>query len=550
MSKRILDLNTISSASDDDYLVVDGSSGTRKITPENIVGNSAVAQTLANNISNASDDIEEMRSTIGSLQSAVENIPIVDPTLSQSGQAADAKETGDKINDVEISAFSSPISYSRIASTDMWTSGQGVTENTGANFSDPKYSRSAYIQYSAPTILYINSADYEFNCWAYFSNSASSATFAPKKDYNKNLVIISTKNSSTYFRIGVRRADGTNISATDITALTTAVKTFTMTDTTLEFAGVPADAKAVKDKALLFKGVLANNTDLNSVVTSGIYYVGSSYSYQHAPASSGFLIVMRQDTVVEQIFCRFRSVNGVPSDKFTLYKRDGNSSGVSQAWANSERVFSRTIAFFGDSIMWGRDGNSLSSERTVYQIPDIVADSLSVNTINYGVGGQGYMPRNDIPPAYDNISSQDLSGVDAVVMCYGVNDGYVALGDWDSTDENTVMGQFNKIINYIYTEYPGMQVIVFAPFNGTNVGTYPDYWYGPRNHQDGYPSRKIMSDTLKQACDYYWIPYIEQYDSPLNAKTITYYLPDGVHPSDDGYKLIGEWFAAKLRGLM
>ena len=78
MSKRILDLNTISSASNDDYLVVDGSSGTRKITPENIVGNSTVVQTLANNISNASDDIEEMSGTIGTLQSAVENIPIVD----------------------------------------------------------------------------------------------------------------------------------------------------------------------------------------------------------------------------------------------------------------------------------------------------------------------------------------------------------------------------------------------------------------------------------------------------------------------------------------
>lgn len=94
MSKRILDLNTISSASNDDYLVVDGSSGTRKITPENIVGNSAVAQTLANHISSASDDIGEIRSTVASLQNAVENIPLVDVTISQSGQAADAWRTG------------------------------------------------------------------------------------------------------------------------------------------------------------------------------------------------------------------------------------------------------------------------------------------------------------------------------------------------------------------------------------------------------------------------------------------------------------------------
>lgn len=77
MSKRIIDLNTISSASNDDYLVVDGSSGTRKITPENIVGNSAVAQSLLNQISDASDAIDEMQITIGTLQSEIENIPEV-----------------------------------------------------------------------------------------------------------------------------------------------------------------------------------------------------------------------------------------------------------------------------------------------------------------------------------------------------------------------------------------------------------------------------------------------------------------------------------------
>ena len=91
MSKRILDLNTISSASNDDYLVVDGNSGTRKITPENIVGNSTVAQSLLNQISDASDDIDEMQVTIGTLQSEIENIPVIDTTLTQSGEVAGAE---------------------------------------------------------------------------------------------------------------------------------------------------------------------------------------------------------------------------------------------------------------------------------------------------------------------------------------------------------------------------------------------------------------------------------------------------------------------------
>lgn len=101
--------------------------------------------------------------------------------------------------------------------------------------------------YTLPTVLYINSADYEFNCWAYSSSSTSAVTFSPKKEYDSNPVIISPKNSSTYFRIGVRRKDGVNMASSDITALTTAVKTFALTDKTLSLTGVPADAKAVSD---------------------------------------------------------------------------------------------------------------------------------------------------------------------------------------------------------------------------------------------------------------------------------------------------------------
>ena len=101
MSKRILDLNTISSASNDDYLVVDGNSGTRKITPENIVGNSTVAQSLLNQISDASDDIDEMQVTIGTLQSEIENIPVIDTTLTQSGQAAASDVVGEKLTGID-----------------------------------------------------------------------------------------------------------------------------------------------------------------------------------------------------------------------------------------------------------------------------------------------------------------------------------------------------------------------------------------------------------------------------------------------------------------
>ena len=133
MSKRILDLNTISSASNDDYLVVDGNSGTRKITPENIVGNSTVAQSLLNQISDASDDIDEMQVTIGTLQSEIENIPVIDTTLTQSGEAADALEAGKVRDDVildETTLLQASLSIAKFETYSYWTFGSRISPTT------------------------------------------------------------------------------------------------------------------------------------------------------------------------------------------------------------------------------------------------------------------------------------------------------------------------------------------------------------------------------------------------------------------------------------
>lgn len=296
---------------------------------------------------------------------------------------------------------------------------------------------------------------------------------------------------------------------------------------------------------IINRGVLDTGTDLNTVTDTGIYLLSSAFSYTNAPVTAGFLSVTKTGATVQQIILQYSSTYFGD-----VYKRGGSSSGVTADWNRLGRRFNHSIAFFGDSIMWGRDGNESAETRVSMTIPVIVRDTLGVSVANYGVSGQGYLrPGTGSQIAYDNVASRTLSNYDTIVLCYGVNDGFYVLGEWDSTDETTIMGQFNKIINYIYTQAPTMRVIVFAPFNGTNVGSYPDYWYGPRDNPP-YASRKEFSDALKQACDYYWIPYIEPYDSPLNAKTITQLLPDGVHPSETGYKLLGEWFAAKIRSVL
>ena len=216
---------------------------------------------------------------------------------------------------------------------------------------------------------------------------------------------------------------------------------------------------------------------------------------------------------------------------------------------DAERIFSTKSVFFGDSIIIGRNGDSSSGEPdfvTSMPIPKYISKALNMECVNKGVSGSGYLTGT---LAYDTISATNLSDVDYVFLNYGVNDGFKEIGTYNSTNENEVLGQFNKIINYIYDHYPSVNVVVFAPINGRNVGSFPKYWYGtvPTTAR----SRGILSARLKEACEYYNIPYVEQTKGPINGFTIqTLIGADGVHPSIEGYERLAGFYAGQLASII
>lgn len=296
---------------------------------------------------------------------------------------------------------------------------------------------------------------------------------------------------------------------------------------------------------------LPSNTDINTVTTPGIYFLGSARTYSNKPNFSDgtLLIVSKINTVILQCALNY----GIRIATFTpnIAIRWGDGS-ITSEWKYLGRRFGSRLAFVGDSIVWGRDGNGQATDRTSFNVCDTISQTLGIAVDNYGVSGMGWLQTGDgSVKAYDVISGLTLSDYDGIIISLGVNDGFKDLGTWDSTDEDTIMGQFNKCIQYIMTNKPKMRVIIIAPINGRNVGVFPDYWYGPRNNQYGYVSRKVLSDTLKQACEYYWLPYIEQYDGPINPYSIdTLIGTDGVHPSNAGYIALGQWMASKIGGLL
>lgn len=214
------------------------------------------------------------------------------------------------------------------------------------------------------------------------------------------------------------------------------------------------------------------------------------------------------------------------------------------------------VCMFGDSITLGTNGDTASPAEKNMQywmrrLTPYVID-------NMGVGSMGWVATTYNPQiAYDKISATDLTGYDVITLCYGVNDSAATMGTYDSTDETTIMGQVNKCIKYIGAQNPGARIILIAPWNGRKYGAFPDWRYAQRT--SGGFTRQELSDELKKVADYYYIGFIDQRDCPVNGfglgtvsgeKTGPYLGADNVHPSEAGYKAIGEWLSAKLMSLV
>lgn len=159
-----------------------------------------------------------------------------------------AERTKTELHETAKAIAEQAVTFSGITTGSSWTVGQGIAKSNGANFSDDKYCRTGYIQYHGAVLIYIDNDDYEFIVWEYSGSSVGSAVYAPKRgQYNYDPVMISNEHGGVNFRMAVRRIDGADIAASDVTALTSAIKTFAITDKTLTKSGVPADAKAVGD---------------------------------------------------------------------------------------------------------------------------------------------------------------------------------------------------------------------------------------------------------------------------------------------------------------
>ncbi len=218
----------------------------------------------------------------------------------------------------------------------------------------------------------------------------------------------------------------------------------------------------------------------------------------------------------------------------------------------------------GDSITYGGYAPSL----TEYYPPivgqrwvDYVAKYNGYNLTNLGVSGSGFLTGKTFRTIIDEVVAKDdtasFKNADLVTIMLGINDwkNYSVIDKMGTIDDDistggTIISELRYGLEQIIAQNPLCKIILITPLNAKlgGRGTEETNWgYGYAGGDTVGGSLKDFGDKLVEVCRYYGIQTIDMTNnSVVNRKNIASVLGDGLHPTLDGYKVIGLELARKI----
>ena len=201
------------------------------------------------------------------------------------------------------------------------------------------------------------------------------------------------------------------------------------------------------------------------------------------------------------------------------------------------------ISFLGDSITQGVGASEESKRYT-----DLFAKMTGAIVSNYGISGtriarQQKYPEYEWKPAWDDndfinrLENEMDSEADAVVIFGGTNDyghGNAPFGTPDDREPDSFIGACHYLFATTVIKYPEARHIVMTPLH--------------RESEDvPNGNGKILSDyvrVIRDTAKIYGFEVLDMYEScpidPRISDNKERYAPDGLHPSDAGYKIIAD----------
>jgi len=203
----------------------------------------------------------------------------------------------------------------------------------------------------------------------------------------------------------------------------------------------------------------------------------------------------------------------------------------------------KKVVILGDSIT---EGVGVSCRENRYA--DVFAKISGAQVFNYGISGTRIArqhkptvnnPRHDLC-FLDRVDAMEPNA-DVVVVFGGTNDyghGDAGLGSPEDRDEFSFYGAMHSLVNRLINRYPDAVILFMTPLHRLNENS--------TFRGDGIPraSLKQYVDAEKEVLEIYSIPILDLYSISGMQPSVEIlrkkYMPDGLHPSDAGARIIAE----------
>ncbi|MBR3166550.1 MAG: hypothetical protein IKF16_10325 [Lachnospiraceae bacterium] len=242
----------------------------------------------------------------------------------------------------------------------------------------------------------------------------------------------------------------------------------------------------------------------------------------------------------------------------TLIRRNGKilytserSPSVSDA---GKKYTGQKILFIGDSITWGYVGKK---KQAAVPFPERVRQLTGASYKNAGIPGCNFA-RKKLSDKKSIIArtmngSVNYSGYTTIVLACGTNDyaNNVKLGSYSDAGVSTFCGAVNETIREIKEQNPDAQIVLITPIYRIKM---KKKW----SSKGGYRTKNKTGHTLLDYCRAVRVlakkHNVRCYDSQnrkiFTAQNAKYLLNDGLHPTQEGYIVLGDSVAGYLKKIM
>ena len=213
----------------------------------------------------------------------------------------------------------------------------------------------------------------------------------------------------------------------------------------------------------------------------------------------------------------------------------------------------KTINFLGDSIT---EGAGTSCNEAIYH--SFIKEKYGLKEArNYGIGGTRIARQTEITSLVRDrdfiLRAGMMERADVVVVFGGTNDfgnGQAPVGTFEDRDNHTFYGALHTLIQDLIKDYYDKTIVFITPLHRYNEESCVGTW-----KPDGVEQRPLKDyvQAVRDVCEYYSVPVLDLFASgELCGNTPEWYLkymPDGLHPNDEGHKIIANKLGKFLENL-